>query len=114
MERGSHAPAVVSPLMLRSLLFAPGSETRKLGKVGSFGADAVVLDLEDAVADSEKETARIAVRAALEAFPADGAAVFVRVNNARSGLTQGDIESVVCARLDGILLPKVEGSRGAR
>jgi citrate lyase subunit beta/citryl-CoA lyase len=108
MERSFHASAVVSRSLLRSLLFAPGSDTRKLAKVRSFGADAVVLDLEDAVADSEKEAARIAVRAALEAFEADGAAVFVRVNSARSGLMEGDVESVVCARLDGVLLPKVE------
>jgi citrate lyase subunit beta/citryl-CoA lyase len=92
------------------LLFAPGSDTRKLEKVGSFGADAVVLDLEDAVADSEKRAARSAVRVALETFGANGAEVFVRINGARSGLMEGDIEAVVCARLDGVLLPKVEAS----
>ena len=44
--------------VLRSLLFAPGNEPRKLEKVGAFGSDAVVLDLEDAVADAEKDAAR--------------------------------------------------------
>jgi citrate lyase beta subunit len=43
--------------LLRSLLFAPGSQSRKLEKVGGFGLDAIVLDLEDAVADAEKDEA---------------------------------------------------------
>jgi citrate lyase subunit beta/citryl-CoA lyase len=51
--------------LLRSLLFAPGNEPRKIQKVASFGADAVILDLEDTVPDADKVAARAAVRAAL-------------------------------------------------
>ena len=51
--------------LLRSLLFVPGSDTRKLGKVARFGADAIVIDLEDAVADEEKVGARATTRAAI-------------------------------------------------
>ena len=53
---------------LRSLLFAPGNHPRKLEKVGGFGSDAIVLDLEDAVADAEKSAARETVRAALPTY----------------------------------------------
>ena len=55
---------------LRSLLFAPGNHPRKLEKVGGFGSDAIVLDLEDAVADAEKTAARQPVRAALSTYAA--------------------------------------------
>ena len=65
MERSFRASRVVSSSLLRSSLFSPGSETRKLAKVGSLGADAVVLNREDALAASDKGTARIAVRAQL-------------------------------------------------
>lgn len=107
MERSSRVSAGAN-VLLRSLLFAPGSDARKLAKLGSFGADAVVMDLEDAVAVSEKEAARVAVRTALEEFEAGGSAVFVRVNSPRTGSMEGDLESVVCERLDGVLVPKVE------
>jgi HpcH/HpaI aldolase/citrate lyase family protein len=50
---------------LRSLLFAPGNEPRKIEEVASFGADAVILDLEDTVPDADKVATRAAVSAAL-------------------------------------------------
>lgn len=55
------APApchVPQPVLRRSVLYMPGSNTRALAKVGSVGADAVILDLEDAVAPSAKAEAR--------------------------------------------------------
>ncbi len=101
-------PAVVwDEQPLRSLLFAPGNHPRKLEKVGTFGSDAIVLDLEDAVADAEKEGARATVRAALETY-APPTAVFVRVNGAETGRTEDDVEAVVCEHLDGLMVPKVE------
>ncbi len=54
---------------LRSLLFAPGSDGRKLAKALASAADAVVCDLEDAVAPADKETARGVVAEALGALP---------------------------------------------
>jgi citrate lyase subunit beta/citryl-CoA lyase len=92
---------------LRTLLFAPGSDGRKLAKVASFGADAVVLDLEDAVADDEKTVARSIVREALERRGA-GAPAYVRVNGADTGRLEEDVEAVVCPGLAGIMVPKVE------
>jgi citrate lyase subunit beta / citryl-CoA lyase len=92
---------------LRSLLFAPGNHPRKLAKVGTFGSDAIVLDLEDAVADAEKEGARDTVRAALETYDPPGA-VFIRVNGAETGRMEEDVDAVVSAHLDGLVVPKVE------
>jgi citrate lyase subunit beta / citryl-CoA lyase len=93
--------------LLRSLLFVPGSDTRKLGKVESFGSDAVVIDLEDAVADEEKTAARATTRDAIPTF-AEGTVVIVRVNGITTGRLEDDIAAVVCERLDAIMVPKVE------
>jgi citrate lyase subunit beta / citryl-CoA lyase len=92
---------------LRSLLFAPGSDERKLAKVGTFGADLVVIDLEDAVADEEKAGARVTTREAIPRFD-EGTAVAVRVNGVTTGTMEDDIAAVVCPRLDAIMVPKVE------
>jgi len=93
--------------VLRSLLFAPGNHPRKLEKVGTFGSDAIVLDLEDAVADAEKEAARGMVRAALPTYD-ESTIVAVRVNGAETGRLEDDVRAVVCADLDCIIVPKVE------
>ena len=60
---GCHGRIAIQPL--RSFLFAPGNHTRRVEKALSLQADAVILDLEDAVATAEKSTTRDAVIAAL-------------------------------------------------
>src|SRR4051812_13628494 len=92
---------------LRSLLFTPGDQPRKLARVADFGSDAVILDLEDAVAISQKAAARPMVREALPNLAA-GPLRYVRVNAIETGLTRDDLTAVVCPELDGIKLPKVE------
>lgn len=92
---------------LRALLFAPGNHPRKLEKVGGFGADAIVLDLEDAVADAEKEASRETVRGALPTY-SGRTVVFVRVNGPETGRMEDDARALVCADLDAIMVPKVE------
>ncbi|MEE9276086.1 MAG: CoA ester lyase [bacterium] len=101
---------------LRTLLFAPGNRERFLAKVGKAGADAVILDLEDAVPLKEKEATRRALPEAVGRIAGeDGAAVFVRVNpladvtgfSAACGAE--DIGALVRPPLAGIVLPKVEG-----
>ena len=92
---------------LRSMLFTPGNRPRMVAKVATFGADAVILDLEDAVPLAEKEATRPVVRAALPTL-AGGPPRYVRVNALETGLTGGDLEAIVCADLDGVKLPKVE------
>ncbi|MEN3283880.1 MAG: citrate lyase subunit beta / citryl-CoA lyase [Solirubrobacteraceae bacterium] len=93
--------------LLRSLLFVPASDERKLAKVEGFGSDAIVLDLEDAVADDRKVAARASARAALPRY-GPGTAAVVRVNAITTGLFDADIAAVVTARLDAIMVPKVE------
>lgn len=92
--------------LLRSLLFAPGNVARRLEKALSLPADVVILDLEDAVPLSEKNTARSTVVEALQ-MPRQSRA-FVRVNALATGLTVDDLNAVLAARPDGIVLPKVE------
>lgn len=92
---------------LRSLLFAPGNHSRRLEKVGTFGSDAIVLDLEDAVADAEKDAARQMVRDALPTYD-DATIVMVRVNSHETGRMEEDTVAVVCADVDCLMVPKVE------
>jgi citrate lyase subunit beta/citryl-CoA lyase len=97
-----------APLLLRSLLFAPANEPRKTSKLSASGADAVVLDLEDAVAREQKLAARPIAREALRDI--SGPLRCVRVNAFDTGLTPGDVAEVVCAELDVLVLPKVESA----
>jgi citrate lyase subunit beta/citryl-CoA lyase len=92
---------------LRSLLFVPGSDERKLQRVADFGADAIVIDLEDAVADDEKTAARAKTYEAIGTFD-DEQVVIVRVNGRSTGRMVEDIESVVRPELDAIMVPKVD------
>lgn len=102
----------------RSFLFAPGNRPRMLAKVGECGADAVILDLEDAVPIAEKAATRPAVRAAVSAITT--CPVYVRINPLVSTtefsqpIGAADCEAVVCADLAGIILPKVESPEDLR
>lgn len=98
-----------SDRILRTLLFVPGSDQDKLSKVARFGSDAIVIDLEDAVADDEKTAARATTAAAVGTFGSD-AITMVRVNGATTGRMQEDIAAVVGAELDAIVVPKVEAA----
>lgn len=94
---------------LRSVLFAPANEPRKTSKLATFGADAIVLDLEDAVAKDEKIAARQIARDALPGLV--GPVRVIRVNGWDTGLTVGDVEAIVSADVDAIMLPKIETAR---
>lgn len=98
---------------LRSLLFVPGTRTDWLPKARAAGADAAILDLEDAVPTADKLAARAQVADALEraaAMPAEQAgrmALFVRVNPLHDWAGAEELRAVVQAGLTGIVLPKV-------
>jgi citrate lyase subunit beta / citryl-CoA lyase len=96
-------------MRLRSLLFVPGDSERKFAKAHSAGADALILDLEDAVAPSRKDEAREHVASLIEAGASRAWHFFVRVNALDTGLTPTDLAAVVRPGLDGILVPKVNG-----
>ena len=92
--------------LLRSFLFAPGNHPRRVEKALSLDADAVILDLEDAVAMAEKVSTRAAIAAALTK-PRTGL-LYVRINAVDTAFCCGDLVAVVLPGLDGIILPKVE------
>lgn len=94
---------------LRSLLFVPGGRGDRIAKVGRFGADGVVLDLEDAVAVADKDSARATVVEALATLDVpDGTTVLVRVNAPGSPWFVEDVAAVTGTRADGVVLPKLE------
>ncbi len=90
----------------RTYLFAPGNHQRRVEKAFGLSADAVILDLEDAVAIAEKVATREVVCQAL-ARPRNCAG-FVRVNAYDTEFCYGDIQAIVSSDLDGIVLPKLE------
>lgn len=94
--------------LLRSMLFTPGNNMRMIQKAGSLAADAIILDLEDAVPMADKETALIFVRDSIEDLSIKGSAPLVRVNALTTGLTEEDLEWVVQKGLICVVLPKVE------
>ena len=98
-------------MKLRSLLFVPADNERKLAKGLGSPADALILDLEDSVAPSRKAGAR---QAAADYISAHAASIktrlFVRVNPFDSGLTLGDLAAVVLPGLAGIMLPKPDSA----
>jgi citrate lyase subunit beta / citryl-CoA lyase len=95
---------------LRSLLFAPGNQARRVETALSLDADAVILDLEDAVATAAKRATRDAVIAALSR-PRRGL-LYVRVNAVDTEFCYGDLAAIVRPGLDGVILPKVESAAG--
>ena len=96
--------------MLRSWLFVPGDSDRKLAKVDASAADAVILDLEDAVAPAAKAEARGRVRSFLAARPPGSRApqLWVRVNALDDGALD-DLVAVMGGAPDGVMLPKCGG-----
>ncbi|HET7270403.1 MAG TPA: CoA ester lyase [Rubrobacter sp.] len=93
-------------LPIRSYLYVPGYDERRIEKALAGEADAVVLDLEDAVVPARKDEARETVVQVLKAEPEKP--VFVRVNAVGTELAAADIDAVVGRHLAGLRLPKIE------
>lgn len=99
----------IARMKLRSLLFVPGDSERKFEKASGIGADALILDLEDAVAPSKKDDARRLVSNLLADTANRTWRFFVRINPFDTGLTLKDLVAVTRPGLDGILVPKANG-----
>ena len=98
----------------RSMLYVPGSNARALEKGRTLPADALILDLEDAVAPDAKETAR---RQSLETLAEGGYGkreILVRTNGLDSEWGRDDIAAMAKSGADAILLPKVESAETIR
>lgn len=93
---------------MRSWLFVPADSERKLAKAFDVGADVVILDLEDSVAESRKAIARGLAREAAREAPGT---VAVRINPLTGDHAAADIAAVVRAAPDFIVLPKSEAGR---
>lgn len=98
-----------SALEPRTFLYVPGDSERKLANGAATGADALILDLEDAVPPAGKAAARAKVRAWLRQYDGSqgGPQLWVRVNSGLVG--SDDVEAVVSHGLAGIVVPKCEG-----
>ncbi|WCK56351.1 CoA ester lyase [Aneurinibacillus sp. Ricciae_BoGa-3] len=92
--------------VLRSWLFVPGSDSKKIEKARESLADVVIFDLEDAVSVNEKSSARNKVKEAVNTR--DGKLKYVRVNSFFTPFLIEDINSIVGEGLAGIILPKSE------
>lgn len=98
---------------MRSLLFVPAHDERKLYKGLACAADALILDLEDAVPEAEKARARdICARFLVEhsGVDAGGKRLFIRINALSTVHALADLDAVVPTRPYGVMLPKCEGA----
>ena len=98
----------------RSVLFLPGSNPRALEKARGLPADALIFDLEDAVAPEAKEAARAGVAAALATGGYAPRELMMRVNPLESAWGHADLACAATLPIDAVLLPKVEAAERVR
>ena len=94
----------------RSVLYMPGANTRALEKARSLPADALIFDLEDAVAPDAKEAARTNVVLAAQSKAYGKREIVIRCNGLATEWGAGDIEAIATSGADAILVPKVESA----
>jgi citrate lyase subunit beta / citryl-CoA lyase len=97
--------AAVSATVIRSLLYVPASSERFIARAHERSADAIILDLEDAVVPVEKSSARARLASAVTSAGQRGAIIFVRIN-AEPELIGLDAEAACRAGAFGLLVPK--------
>ena len=100
-------------MKMRSWLFAPGDSERKMEKATAGGADIVIFDLEDAVAEAEKPKARAQVATFLKANAQHRARLWVRINPIQGPHALADLAAVMPAAPAGIMFPKPRGRADA-
>lgn len=94
---------------LRSLLYVPGNKLEWMLKAPKYGADALILDLEDSVPVAQKAASRAVIRQAIDVLAKQARPrLFGRVNSLPTGLTEADVEAVMGPGLFGVYLPKTE------
>ncbi len=92
--------------MRRSMLFLPGNTPNMLINGNCLGADAVIFDLEDAVAPAEKDAARILVRNTMKYMDFHGCEIIVRINSIDTPFWKRDVDEILPQKPNLILLPK--------
>jgi citrate lyase subunit beta/citryl-CoA lyase len=103
-----------TPRPRRSVLYMPGSNTRAMEKARGLPADALILDLEDAVAPDAKAMARANVATALRAGGYGKRELIVRVNSLATPWGYEDLAAAAVMKADAVLLPKVESADAVR
>ena len=97
-------------ITLRTLLFVPGNQERRIDKARSIPADAIMLDLEDSIPLAEKNFARSMVSSSIDGLALKGQEVFVRINALSTDHAAADIKAIATPGLNGICLPKSESA----
>jgi citrate lyase subunit beta/citryl-CoA lyase len=105
-------PSTLKPL--RSVLYMPGSNERALEKAKTIAADAIIFDLEDAVAPDAKPVARDAAAAAVRSGEYGGRELIIRVNGIGTQWHDDDLEAAAAAGPDVVLVPKVNSAEEVR
>lgn len=90
----------------RTMLFMPGNNPGMLQNAGILGADSIILDLEDAVSLTEKDSARILVREAIKNIDYSDVEVVVRVNPLTTEYAREDIDVIARVKPDALMIPK--------
>ncbi|MPQ31304.1 CoA ester lyase [Clostridium estertheticum] len=90
----------------RTMLFMPGNNSGMLQNAGILGADSIILDLEDAVSLTEKDSARILVKEAIKNVDYNNVEVVVRVNPFATEYAQKDIDVIARVKPDALMIPK--------
>ncbi len=107
-KRKAPAPAPVKDRLRRTRLYLPGNNPDLMLNAGLFGADCVILDLEDSVAPAEKDAARVLVRNTLLSVDFGAAERIVRINPLSTEFGLEDLEMIVPAGPETILVPKCD------
>jgi citrate lyase subunit beta/citryl-CoA lyase len=106
-----HTMSQEAPHLRRSVLYVPASNDRALAKLPALACDAVIIDLEDAVAPSEKPAAREKLAAIFASRPSGVHEMIVRINPLSGEWGGDDLTAALACKPDAILLPKVETPR---
>ncbi len=110
----SAAPRTDTLRPRRSVLYMPGANARAMEKARDLACDAIIFDLEDAVAPDAKETARAQVEAAIRAGGYGYRELIVRVNGLDTPWARADLAAVARLEIDAVLLPKIESASQVR
>ncbi len=90
------------------MLFVPGNNPSMVQNAGILGADTIIFDLEDAVAQTEKDSGRFLLKNALSQLKYPQCDITVRINAVDTPFWQDDLRSLVGSGIDGLVIPKVE------
>ena len=94
----------------RSMLYIPGNNAAMIQQGGVYGADCILLDLEDSIAPGEKDAARILLKHTIPVVNFYGAEVAVRINHPDTPFGHDDIREIVPIQPDALRVPKIESA----